>query len=273
MKTLRAAVALILCGFLVQSLAAQNTQVIVGRRRAASGGVTWTLYQNPSNFTCGSTAASATFNCAVTLTHNTVAGDLLIYLGAAWESVANPTSIALTGMSGDGTWTHCPSANANKIGGSSGVSIQSTDCYYRLVATGGASTITGTFTVSNSVDPNCSASGSGAGCVADGVVLEYTRSSGSASYDTDGTSTAGSCTSCVGPSLSLSGASDVIAQWNSNESICTSISGASYTNPSAMVDNMNTYGTFAGAINQSSSSAQTWTCSSGDAAMSAVSFK
>jgi hypothetical protein len=226
---------------------------------ALAGGVTWTVVQHPHNFTC-SAATSGNLGCTVTASATT-AGHLLILVSSAFEGQTgtNHTAPTFVSASGDSTWTHCASSYAHVEYTIN--AFENADCAYILSATGGATSFTFTWSFPTSTDS----------AAVDVELLEVARSSGTAAFDTGNTATSSGCASCVGPTLTLSGASDYIAQWNGNANGCTAISGA-YTNPFDN-DNSNVFGTFAGALNQSSGTGPTWTCTSGGAAMSGISFK
>jgi len=104
------------------------------------------------------------------------------------------------------------------------------------------------------------------------ILLEYSYSGGTVSYDNGNGATVGA--SSPGPSLTLSGTGDVIVQVNAAPCYPTGISGAAYANPSFLGDGAH-FGAIAGAINQASYSAPTWTssCSYFSTAVSAVAFK
>jgi hypothetical protein len=102
-------------------------------------------------------------------------------------------------------------------------------------------------------------------------LYEVHRSTGTATYDTGSASTTlTSCTSCTPPSITLAGP-DFVATWGGFFQV-PSISSP-YSNPND-IDNVNVFGGFAGALNQSSYSAATWSQSPADvAAISTVAFK
>jgi hypothetical protein len=219
------------------------------------GGVTWTVVQHPSNYSCG-VGGSGNQSCSVT-SSATTAGNLLILTSAAYNNTG--TSPTFVSASGDGSWTHCPASQSHV-----NLAVSETaDCVYILSATGGATTETFTwnFTTGTSIG-------------IDVELYEVHRSTGTATYDTGGgTTSLTSCSSCSGPSISLSGGvTDFVATWG-GFSNTPSAPGSPYTSP-ADVDPINVAGGFAGALNQSSYSTPVWTQSPASyAAISAVAFK
>jgi hypothetical protein len=243
---------LVALGFLC-SVPAPAHQVRIPGPGGASGGVTWTVVQHPNNFTCTPTG-SGNKSCSVT-SSATAAGNLLILLSSAFGTNGKPTFVS---ASGDGTWTHCPAANAFLNYTSTDWLV--TDCAYILSATGGATTETFTWNYP-----------SGAGDI-DVELLEVYRSTGTATFDANATATNLSCSHCAAPSVSISGSSDYIAQWVAFSQDIVSIDGA-YSSPFDL-ENSNVEGGFAGALNQSSGTGSTWTMNvGGAAALSGVAFK
>jgi hypothetical protein len=221
---------------------------------------TWTLTQHPHNFTCSGTS-SGNVACTVTAT-STGAGHLLILLSSAYEgqNAGNNTAPSYVSASGDSTWTHCPSSYANIQYSTN--NFEATDCAYVLSSAGGATSFT--FTWSYPTGTQFSN--------IDVEFLEVVRSTGSATYDTGNNTTSSCATSCAGPTLTLTGSSDYIAQWTGADATINSVSGA-YTNP-ADIDTSNVVGGFAGALNQSSGTGPTWSVTSGGgSALSGLAFK
>lgn len=231
--------------------------------------LTWTLIQHPSNFTCVTTGTGSTqtLGCTVTST-STTAGNTLILLGAfsAGANVAPTFSSA----SGDSSWTHCPAQYENLLV-VTGTFNQGVDCAYILSATGGATSITFTWTATV---PN------GDGYHSSVELLEIHRASGSSTFDACTTggaciATAAGTAARVGPTCPTTGPSDYVVQWISESELISSISGP-YTNPFDL-DNVNVEAGFAGALNQAAAPAQTWVTSGetsiDGAAMACVAFK
>lgn len=233
------------------------------------GGVTWTLIQHPHNFTCSTTATGSTqiTSCTVTLTSNTVTGNTLLLLSAFGNDAIPSVAPTFSSASGDSAWTHCPA----QYKFTSDVFGVATDCAYILSAAGGASTITFSWTGTY---------GATSDVVADAELLEIHRSTGTGTFDAC-TSGTGCITSVTGtgartsPSCPITG-TDYVAQWIADTAVITAISGGAYTNPFDN-DSSNVEGAFAGALNQSSAPAQTWTVtgtsSTSIATMSCVAFK
>jgi hypothetical protein len=212
--------------------------------------VTWTLVQHPSNVTCSGTDCTIT---GLTIT----AGDLLI---AAGTYFANGGAV-FSSVTGGGVWTHCPASAA--LINYTGIDFVSSDCAYILSAGGGAG-ITVDWAWSTGVPFSAL------------EFYEVKRSTGTATYDTGGTITYANCGSCTGPSLTISGASDYIAQWGSFDNTVTPPGTAPWLTPNDS-DNSNTDSVWLGAINQTTgasppTSTQVTAGSSG-AAMSGVAFQ
>jgi hypothetical protein len=202
----------------------------------------WTLV---SSTTSNTSCIYTTNNCDVVATIG--AGHLLVFY-----SYTN-SAVSYSSATGD-SFTHCPASAA-----SSGSGSYSVDCAYVLSAAGGTN-VAYTFTWS----------GNTSGIVV--ILLEYSYSGGSITYDTGNGATVG--TNSSGPPLTLSGTDDVIVQVNAAPCTPTGISGAAYTNPSFLGDAAH-LGAIAGATNQTSYSAPAWTsaCSYFSTAVSAVAFK
>lgn len=247
----RALLLLALLLALGRSAEAQRTTFISQLGNNSSGsGARWTLVQHAHNYTCTATAPGDS-PCTVTVT-STGAGHLLLLLSSAFQSgTSAQTTPTFRSASGDGLWTHCPS-NVAASGNNSNLAFEATDCAYILSSTGGATSVSFTWNLkANTTTANI-----------DVEFLEVSRSTGTAILDASGSTSNNNCStgSCIGPALTLNGASEFVAQWIAHSDGCSAISGASYTNPFDN-DTSNVFGTFAGALNQSSAPAQTWTCS------------
>lgn len=209
-----------------------------------SAGVTWTLVQHPTSFAthCGSGA------CAVTVS-STTAGNLLVVLVSTWGLNAGLQS---TAVSGDGTWTHAGASWPNDWNYFT-TNYNSTDVHYRLSATGGATTITVTPTWNSGATSQAT----------DVMIREYHRSTGTASFDAGGVTANGAgqnaCTSCAGPSVTLTGSADVCVQWGASNRVFSAID-SSYAN----LDHEDTdvQGASADNVAVSSYSVPNWTISS-----------
>ena len=227
--------------------------VVVNSSKPVSAGATWTVVQHPNNVTC-SFSGSGAHTCAVT-SSATTAGNLLILLSSAFNNNGEPT---FSSASGDGTWTHCPGAAAGNNTVSTSWLV--TDCAYRLSATGGATSESFTWTISLGTTE----------LDVDVELIEVHRSTGTATYDSDNTATSSSCSSCVGPTVTLSTSSDYIAQWGAFDNATPTSISSPYSNPFDNNDTGNVFGAFAGALNQSSGAGPTWTVASGPGAFSGV---
>lgn len=200
---------------------------------------TWSLVQHPTNTSC-----SASTTCAVTLT-STTAGQLAIFTAAGLPNVTHISTVTAA----LGTFVDC--SNCNSHPDTSGDNI---DQGYILSINGAQTTVT--ITLSTAASGTWFAS-----------VDIYSSTLGAALFDISGSTAIASCTSCAGQSLTLTGSNDVIVQGTSTLGTVSAIS-APYTNPNDAVAAL-----CAGAINQSSGTAPTWTQSSSTMAVSAMAFK
>jgi hypothetical protein len=229
----------------------------------------WTLVQHPNKFTCTASSPGDSA-CSVTVT-STVAGHLLVLLSSSFEGTTSGSTVqTFTSASGDGAWTHCP-AGARTSGSPGSTAFEATDCAYILSATGGATSVTFTWNFKSSTDA----------ANIDVEFLEFSvTGGGTKAIDTQGTTNSSNCfgsggSACIGPALTLAGINELVLQWIANANGVTSISGGAYTNPFDN-DATNVFGAFAGALNQSAATAQTWVTagsSGGYTAMSAIAFK
>lgn len=229
-------------------------QYQVGQRSFASGTapVTWTLVQHSVHSCSGTSATSSTqtFACSFTVT-STGAGNLLKMLSAMYvQNVASlPTFLS---ASGDSAWTHFPAQYEHQTT-NTGTQAELTDGARILSSTGGATSFTYNWT----------------GQVASGFVwaigvefVEVHRSTGTATFDgcTTGTGcisvAAGTATRTSPSGCMVSGTDDYVSTWIADSISVVSISGGAYTNP--FDTETGAAGGFAGALNQSSSPAQTW---------------
>lgn len=211
------------------------------------GGGTWALVQHPKSASCSGASAS----CTVTLSQNTTASTLL----TVWVGIYSSTSgIKIASVSGGGSWNLCSGSACAATISCCGANVM-TDQAYNTAATGGAASVTITV---DSAPGNTWTAG----------VNEYSYSGASKSYDGGNNTTSTNCTSCAGPTLTMSGNNDVIVQTIAQGNTITAIS-APYTNP----DDSTTSG-MAGAINQATYSQPTWTQNAvAPAAMSALAIK
>jgi hypothetical protein len=244
MKTLRALITIVLAVSINCAASAQIVQQLVVNSAYSAPPATWTLVQHPNNFGCtvAGTGSTQTIACTVTATATT-AGNALILLSSIFGG--SNTAPTFLSASGDSTWTHCPSSYATQA------ALETVDCAYILSAAGGATSITFNWTGNTSNTSHF---------YADVELLEVHRSAGTASYDAGAATTVSGTASRVGPACSIAGTSDYVAQWIAESATIVSISGAAYTNPFDL-DNTSVDAAFAGALNQSSAPAQTWTTS------------
>lgn len=178
------------------------------------------------------------------MTQNTGAGHLL----AIGFSGFGSTTRTISSISAGGTFVHC--SNCSK----KDTNNNQVDAGYVLSSLSGVGSITVTM------------SGALGGTSYQVEVAEYSTTLQPAVFDVSASKADTTCTSCSGQALTLTGSNDTIFTTNSPNAGCSAISGA-YTNPNDAANG------FAGAINQSSASAPTWTCTSGTMSVTAEAFK
>jgi hypothetical protein len=260
--------AFLLLLILSTSGSAQMMQAISNDVHHASGpAITWSLPQVlRSNFTCTATSVT-TLSCSPLSVTSIGAGDTLLLTSSLFMNANGPGTFSSASGGGE-TWTHCPS-QANHQADSTG-QLQ-TDCAYVLSAVGGGTSFTFTWA-------NLTAGGFTA---MDVTLYDIKRSTGTASLETSqcGSSTAtscttvsASCTTCVGPTPTIT-ATDFVPVWNAVDPGCSAVASPYNSSPTALFDNSNVGGSFAGALSQTSGIAASWTCSAGPSAMAAIAFK
>lgn len=211
-----------------------------------SAGVTWSLIQGTAaaakNFTCGASA------CATGTLTPTTAGDLEIVLWAGFADRSGGVSpLTSNAVSGDSSMVHC-SGFPQQYQYTSG-NFELIDCFYKLSATGGATSFT--------ITPTWE--GSATSQTQDIQFIEVHRSTGSATIDSQNSSQSNTCTSslCITPTLTIAGTSDYCANWGAfAANPPTAISG-SYSSPSNF-DSSNVFGGFSGKTNISSYAQVNW---------------
>ncbi len=113
-----------------------------------------------------------------------------------------------------------------------------------------------------------------ASCNYQGVYAEYSYTGGTPTLDAAvGTSVNTSCTSCVGPALTLAGTSDVIVQ---AVSACTgsgAVSGNAFTTPAWTQSVAGIFFSAGSAVNTSNGGSPTWACSVDTVAMEGLALK
>lgn len=210
-----------------------------------AAGVTWTLIQGSAagahNFTCTTTA------CSVTVS-STTAGNLLVVCWAGFAQRAGGIPPLTSNAASGDTFTHMTGfpQQFNYLS----TSWELIDCFYRLSATGGATTVT--------ITPTWEASASSQ--AQDIQFLEVHRSTSTATFDAQNSNTNNACTSCAAPTVTISGTADFCFQFGAFAQTPSAISG-SYTNP-ATFDSVNVFGAFAGNLSVASYSAPNWTVGS-----------
>jgi hypothetical protein len=192
-----------------------------------------------------STSTCASSPCADAIT-STTAGNLLVLWSAATYSGTGSSAIAqgFTAASGDSSWTHCPNQIVNYIDGVS--TANALDCWYILSATGGATSVSATWTFAGLTAPTYA--------IAD-ELFELQPSSTPVYYDTGNASNnlTDCSTTCTGPAALLS-STDAVLQATKLSSLPTGISS-----PYAVPDVLsNVNGAFSSAMDQSSYSQPTW---------------
>ena len=231
----------------------------------------WTLVQNKHNFTCTSTAVTATtLACAVVVT-STTAGNLLILMGTMARS--NSGVPAESTPTGEGTWTKCTTGTLPTTVTGTYDTI-TTACYYVLSATGGVTSISFNWGFNAGT---CNVSG--ATCYSNIYLFEVHRSSGTATFDNSLSGNNGGMASSnfPAPNPTLTGTSDYCAQWivtghGANAGFDTS-NDVAYANPGPSIDISNAVTAAAGALNQTSC-AVNWTQSVAELPlMGAIAFK
>ena len=223
------------------------------------GAITWTLTQHSAAIVHCSTVSS----CAGTLPGNDTAGDLVVVMGA-WF-VNGGAAPVFSSISGSETMTHCPS-QAGSVNPSGSILLD-TDCAYILSAAGGFSSFTFNLTATtNDIDI---------------YVLEFARSSGTASIDTCGAggaiacvATSTSCTTCTGATPTITGNADVVMTWAAFGQVPTGVASPYNTSPSPVLDTTNVEGGFGWSLSQTSANAASWSQTpTGAASLSTIAFK
>ena len=210
-----------------------------------SGGY-WSLVH--SNEFAGFGCSTSTTFCNGTIT-GTTAGDILVVKANLF-----PNSHITSVTSGGGeSWSLCPASACNGVN----AGAQSTDQAYTLAAGTGTTTLTVNISAIN-----------GFGWQYD--VEEYAWSgTGAVAYDAGGNTNSASCTTCLMPSLTLSGTNDLISVSAGSSGSMTAIGGC-FTNP-AFQPSGGIY--FAGCINTNNGAVPSITETSGTFAGSALAIK
>jgi hypothetical protein len=229
-----------------------------------AGAVTWTIVQVASNLTC-TASTGTTFTCAITGLTPITPGNALLLMSSLFMNANGPGTFS--SASGDSALTHCPSQANHQADGSGQLQ---TDCAVALSATGGGTSVSFTW-------GNLTASGTFG---IDAVAYEVHRSTGSASIDTCGAGTAtactavsASCTTCVGPTPTVTG-TDFVAAWNAVDPSCSAVASPYNSSPTPIFDPTNVGGSFAGSLSQTSGIPASWTCAaSSPAAMATIALK
>jgi hypothetical protein len=255
--------------FLLLALAASGTaqmmQAISNDVHHSSGPApTWTVVQVASNLTC-TASTGTTFTCTITGLAPITPGNALLLMSSLFMNANGPGTFS--SASGDSALTHCPSQSNHQADGSGQLQ---TDCAVALSATGGGTSVSFTW-------GNLTASGTFG---IDAVAYEVHRSTGLASIDTCGAGTASactainaSCTTCVGPTPTVTG-TDFVAVWNAVDPSCSAVASPYNSSPTPIFDPTNVGGSFAGSLSQTSGIPASWTCAaSSPAAMATLALK
>lgn len=218
--------------------------------RPIGSAFTTTLIQHPTNLSC-TTAA-----CSVTTTATT-AGNILVFWSAveyvgtgSFANVMDFSSVTDNGTAE--TWKHCPNSVVNDANASD-TTLFALDCWYVESAAGGATSVTGTWTLVGLP---------GGAPKIDSWFVEY-HPSATAHYNTgNALSIQTSCANCVGPAGLLSGSnavSQAIIYPTTSGAAHVTAASAPYSNPADFDNTNNIFGASAGALNQTTYSAITWT--------------
>jgi hypothetical protein len=226
---------------------------------------TWTIDHHTLK-TCTATGGGAQ-TCTATVTAIT-AGHAVAVLSSVYNSngsvsLSQPVHNSVTGDAD--TWSRCPTNVAVALFGTvSGIKFWNmNDCFWVASATGSGTAIADLWTFQTSA---------GADNDIDTEVVEFHPSSGNVAIDiSNGTTNAGaSCTTCVGPAMTLTGTSDIIFPWISNFNSTSAVNS-----PYSILDNDSSIVTaaFGDATNQSSATTPSWTqASTAPAVQSSIAF-
>jgi hypothetical protein len=153
----------------------------------------WTVVQHVANNTAGTCGLSSGVSCTMTVA-STHVGDVLLYFASMYQAATAFGTV--TAMSGDGAWTHCP----NGRGQVQVTTYYSSDCYYRINSTGGATSIVATVSTS--------------GDFRGGEFYELASTDlAGAAYDTDDSAGRTAAADQPGIGLTLSGGNDIVIQY------------------------------------------------------------
>ena len=194
--------------------------------------------------------------CAITIP-STASGNVLVYSITGYRTdTATVTYSSMTGGVGE-TWAECTACRTTE--NYSGTNNLTNIISYTLRSTAADTIITMSF------------GGTGSSFNDTAVEVWELKWTGSTkAFDVGGATAIGTaCTSCTGQALTLTGANDVILQMINPENTCTAITGGAGYTTYAYFGTTYPAG-FAGAINTTTSTAPTWTCTSGKAAVSAM---
>jgi hypothetical protein len=175
----------------------------------------------------------------VPLTGTTAAGDVLV-LGIAASAETGYPSVA--SVSGDSAWTEAAPCHGTYENNASDWLM--TDCYYILSATGGAKSVSVTFTGVTKA----------AMLAWDLEVWEVSCPGCTAALDTSSFVTHANCTACATPALTLSGDADAILEVGNFAQAYSSIAA-----PYALLDyDAATYNAYAYELNATSAPSENW---------------
>lgn len=239
----------LLCGF------QRGVQVIVSPTPVSGGGKSWTTIIGSSCTPAGTSGSSCNFACtagACTVTGLTAvtAGDLEIVAVAQFGHDSGGAALTSNAITGDSSFVHA-TGYPQQFGPSAGSNWQIIDVWYKLSATGGATSFTGTPTWNGSASAQAQ----------DIQVFVAHPSTGTAIFDNANTGQSNTCTSnlCAAPSLSMSGSSDFCIQIISDGSNPPTAISGSY---SGNFDSSNVFGGFARNNAVTSYSAPNWSVTS-----------
>jgi hypothetical protein len=229
------------------------------------GSTGFTLVQAPSNIACSSLTTATTHTCTVN-TKAIGAGNGLLVMTTLFEDGTNGSPPSYNTVSGDSALVHCTGGGASIERTTTG-NYSAVDCAQTSTATGGGTSITITWNT-----PALT----GTYLAIDVVVFEFRKNNGGViAFDTANTSTTASCSSCTGPTLSLTGTNEFTVQsWaDFADPIAGPTTGVYIQNP-VLVDQGNVTSGFAFYLQATAGTAMTTTQNSATVyAANAVAFK
>lgn len=228
---------------------------------SASGAITWTLVQEHDNLTTSCPSTSQTTTCTLSGI-SAIGANHLLFLVISYFSNTDTPAFSSCSISGETTVHPTPSSGAlpSKENYSS-TNWEVADVCYVANSAGGGTTASYVWTTLGTPSSNT-----------DITFLEFARSSGAATLDGSVANTQGACTTCAGPTPTVTG-TDLVVAWNANENGCASVASPFNVSPSPVFENPNVAGFFSWSLSQASANAASYTCTSGAMAAGTISFK